>query len=106
MVQDTLWRCEDEWRLIRDAERDSPPHGDTDMHLYPVDPDAVRSITIGIAFDTALKVDMANRIQVALPDAGILQAVEAEGSFAISNAQPDRYRNGWISCCAAGVGGC
>lgn len=79
----THWQYENEWRFIRDVEKDPPPQGGVDMRLYPVNPAAVRSIAFGINFDASEKADMASRIRTALPGTKILQAVKARGSFAI-----------------------
>lgn len=79
----THWGYEDEWRYIRDVQKDPPPHGTPDLRLYPVNADAVRSITFGIAFDEATKTETATLIRKALPDTRILQAVKGDGSFGI-----------------------
>lgn len=79
----THWGYEGEWRFVRDVQKDAPPHGTLDLRLYPVNADAVKSITFGIAFDEATKTEAATLIQKALPDTRILQAVKADGSFGI-----------------------
>lgn len=79
----THWGYEDEWRYIRDVQKDAPPYGTLDLRLYPVNANAVKSITFGIAFDETTKTETATLIQKALPDTRILQAGKADGSFGI-----------------------
>lgn len=83
LYKHTHWTYEAEWRYVRDVEKDPPSQGSVDLRLYPVNPEAVKSITFGIAFDEVSKSDLATRIQTALPAARILQAVKTSGSFAI-----------------------
>lgn len=83
LYKQSHWSYEDEWRYVRDVQKDPPPQGSDDLRLYPVNPDAVKSIAFGINFDEGSKTDLATLIQKVLPATRILQAVKASGSFAI-----------------------
>lgn len=83
LYKQSHWSYEDEWRYVRDVQKDPPPQGSDDLRLYPVNPDAVKSIAFGIGFDETSKTELATQIQKMFPAARILQAVKGSGSFVI-----------------------
>lgn len=83
LYKHTFWQNEDEWRFVRDVERDPPNHVIGEAWLYAVNAAAVKSITFGVLFDEAAKIDLIRQIRSILPDTAVLQACKVPGAFAL-----------------------